>query len=455
MIQDSRKTDPEGRPLGAVIRHGDLEFISDTSAAVLQDSPRGGRTILWATMAFFAIALLWAWWAELDVVTRGAGKVIPSRQIQVIQNLEGGIVSDIQVREGQVVEPGQVLLLIDDTRFASSFREARVNLFALKAKAARLRAEAEGQPFEAPAEATKERPDIVAQELELYNARQQELQVNLGILNQQVAQRRQELAELGAKKGQLQRSYWLVAKELNMTRPLVKEGAISEVEVLRLERQANDFRGDLEATKLAIPRAESRYAEAKRKAEEAEISFRNEARAEFNQIKSELDRISESSTALEDRVKRTRVRSPVRGTVNKVNVTTVGGVIQPGMDLIEIVPLEDTLLVEAQVRPADIAFLRPGLKAIVKFSAYDYAIYGGLDAKLEHISADTITDEEGNAFYLVRVRTDQSYLGSEAKPLPIIPGMTATVDILTGKKTVLEYLLKPVLRARERALRER
>jgi membrane fusion protein, adhesin transport system len=440
---------------GKVARPDDLEHMSDTSAAILLETPRGARVVIWIAVLFLGSALAWASWAELDEVTRGAGKVIPTRQVQVVQNLEGGILADILATEGEVVERGQVLLRIDDTRFSASFREGRLHYLALQAKAARLTAEANGTGFQAPPELEDEQTDVLERELKLFQSRQLEIETNLLILRQQSAQRRQEVAELKSRRSHLVTSHRLVLQELQMTRPLVKDGAISEVEVLRLERQENELRGELESTDLAIQRAQSRLEEAESKLEEVELHFRNRARVELNEVMAELRKMSESQVALEDRVLRTLVRSPVRGTVKQVLVRTVGGVIQPGMDLVEIVPLEDSLLVEARIRPADIAFLRPGQKAIVKFSAYDFAIYGGLDAEVVHISADTIMDDRDEANYLVRVRTDRSYLGPESEPLPIIVGMLAEVDILTGKKTVLEYLLKPVLRATDRALRER
>lgn len=434
----------------------DLEFISETNAAILQQTPAGGRLILWGTVLFIAIALLWAGNAKLDEITRGVGKVIPSRQMQIVQNLEGGILAEMLIKEGDIVAKDQIILRIDDTRFSSSLREGSGNYLALKAKAARLKAEADNTEFVMPEDVTQKQPQIAEQEIALFRSRQQELQSNIGILKQQVSQRNQELAELRARRDQLSRGYKLTAQELTMTKPLVAEGAISEVEVLRLERQVNEVRGELSATELAIPRVKSTYDEAVRKIEEIELVFRNKARGEYNETAVEVAKLSESNFAMEDRVSRTAVRSPVRGTVNRLLMNTVGGVIQPGMDLVEIVPLDDSLLVEARVRPADIGFIHPGQKAIVKFSAYDFGIYGGLEANVDHISADTILDEEKDeSYYLVRVRTQQSYLGTKAKPLPIIPGMLADTDILTGKKTVLHYLLKPVLKAKERALTER
>jgi adhesin transport system membrane fusion protein len=439
----------------AKIYGDDAPFMTDTNAAVLIGASRTSHFILLGTAAFFLIALIWAAFAELDEVTRGEGKVIPSNKMQVIQNLEGGIVSEILVEEGEIVEKGQPLLRLDDIRFSSSYRESRSKYLSLLAKAARLEAEAGNQPLQMPDSLREEDNDLVDNELALYESRKAELESNLSILKQQESQTKQEMAELEARKNKLARSYALVREELAMSEPLAKEGAISDVEILRLKRSVNDLRGEMDAARLAIPRLQAAHEEVRNKIKDLGISFRTEARAELNDVEVELSAVKESLKSQEDRVSRTLVRSPVKGAVNQIMVTTIGGVIQPGMDLMEIVPLEGTLLVEAHVRPADIAFLRPDQNAKVKLTAYDYAIYGGLEAKLEHISADTITDEDGESYYLIRVRTERSFLGSEENPLEIIPGMTATVDILTGEKTVLDYLLKPVLRARERALRER
>ena len=435
---------------------GDVEFMNDTTAAVLSQTPKGGRMILWMVFLFVLFALLWASWAELDEVTKGAGKVIPSSQIQIIQNLEGGILSELLVTEGQAVEKGQVLLQIDDTRFSSSLRETQLQFWALQAKAARLQAETANEAFIVPEDVLQQHPDLVEQERTLFESRQKQLATNRSILLKQAEQMRQEIAELKAKQSQLKRSLSLLRKELRLSKPLVDAGAISEVEILRLEREVNELRGELESTTLALPRAKSRLGEAEQKVSEIEIRFRNEAHTELNEVRAELSQLQETSVALEDRVKRTAVRSPVKGTVKQVLVNTVGGVIQPGMELIEIVPLEDSLLIEAKVGPKDIAFLHPDQKAIVKLTAYDFSIYGALEGKVEHISADTIKEErEDESYYLVRVRTEKTYIGTQESALPIIPGMQAEVDILTGKKTVMEYLLKPVLRAKGRALRER
>jgi adhesin transport system membrane fusion protein len=435
---------------------GDGDFMDDKTAALLIQTPRGGRTILWTAFLVVVASITWAAWAELDEVTRGTGKVIPSSQVQVIQNLEGGILSALYVQDGDAVEQGQVLLQIDDTRFSSSLRETQLQFWALKAKAARLQAESSGSAFETPSGLLERYPKLVDQEQGLFNSRQKELQTNRSILSKQVEQIRQEIKGLEVKSARLKRNLSLVNKELSLSKPLLKAGAISEVEILKLEREVSELEGEREATRLTIPRMKSRLEEAKQKIAEIAIRFRNEAYAELNEVSAELSKLEETSVALKDRVTRTAVRSPVKGTVKQVKVTTLGGVIQPGMELMEIVPMDDSLLVEAKVGPKDIAFLHPGQSAIVKLTAYDFAIYGALKGKVELISADTIKEEhEEESYYLVRVRTDKTDLGTQDKALPIIPGMQAEVDILTGKKSVLEYLFKPLLRAKGRALRER
>ncbi|MBS0287644.1 MAG: HlyD family type I secretion periplasmic adaptor subunit [Proteobacteria bacterium] len=439
------------------IKEVDIEFMTDSSAATLEGVPVRYHIILVASMAFLFIALIWASFATLDVVTVGQGKVIPSSNMQVIQNLEGGIVKDIRVKIGDVVEKDQVLMIIDDTRFVSSLKENETQMAALKAKLIRLGAETNGEELKFPSELEQQYPQYVNAEKNLYESRKKELQVKLNILKDEAEQKKQELMGARQKKDQLQRSLDLVKKELNLTKPLISQGAVSEVEVLRLERTVNDLSGDLEQTDLSIPKLEANLAGAQKKIEELLISFKTEALSDTNTAKAEFNKLNETNLAAADRVRRTIVRSPVQGTINEVKVTTIGGIVQPGQDLIKIVPLNDTLLIEANIRPADIGFLRPGLPATVKISAYDFSIYGGLKAIVEHISADTITDEKGNPFYQIRVRTtERSYLiGKHGERLQIIPGMSATVDILTGQKTVLEYLLKPIIKAKKNAMRER
>lgn len=430
----------------------DLDWVSDAEWARLQQEPIRARAVLQAIGAILIGLLVWAALAEVDEMTLGTGKVIPSRQLQVIQSLDGGIVSEILVREGQIVERGQLLLKIDETRFVSSLRENRAEYLSLLAKAARLSALSDGKPFALPAEVQREFPQVAVQELGLYNARRMELEAQVGIARQQLVQRNQELVEVRSRRDSAEQGLSLTQRELDATKPLLGSGAVSEVEIIRLERDVNRYRGERDQAAAQINRIHASVAEATRKIEEVELNFRNEARVQLADVSARINALSESSTALTDRVKHSSVKSPVKGTVKRLLFNTVGGVVQPGNPIVEIVPLEDTLLLEANIQPKDIAFLRPGQEAIVRFTAYDFAVYGGLDAVVEHIGADTITDEKGNAFYICRVRTLKPSLGEN---LPIMPGMVAEVDIRTGKKTVLSYILKPVLRAKTHALTER
>ncbi|MCL5060563.1 MAG: HlyD family type I secretion periplasmic adaptor subunit [Candidatus Thermoplasmatota archaeon] len=306
-------------------------------------------------------------------------------------------------------------------------------------------------PFRLPAEVVQEDPRLVEEERSMYDARRRELETQIGIARQQLAQRQQELVEVRSRREQAAQAYDLTTRELTMTRPLAASGAVSDVELLRLERDVSRYRGERDQASAQIMRLQSAIAEASRKVQEQEISFRNEMRNELAETMAKLNSLSEGSTALSDRVEQASVKSPVKGTVKRLLVTTVGGVLQPGKEIVEIVPTDDALLLETRISPKDIAFLWPGQKATVRFTAYDFAIYGGLEAVIDQIAADTVTDEDGNAFYLVRVRTLKSSLG---KDMPILPGMVAEVDIMTGRKSVLAYLLKPVIRAKTHAFTE-
>jgi adhesin transport system membrane fusion protein len=319
-----------------------------------------------------------------------------------------------------------------------------------------LSAQVDDRPLNIPDDVLKAAPSQAANERSLYESRRQQLKDEVGGLQEQLVQRQQELREFTSKQGQYRSQLSLQRQEINMSEPLVAQGAVSPVEVLRLKRAEMETRGQLDATTLAIPRAESAIKEVQRKIDETRGKFRSEALTQLNEARTELNKAESTGRALEDRVSRTLVTSPVRGIVKQLLVNTVGGVIQPGSDMVEIVPLNDTLLVEAKIRPQDIAFLHPGQEAVVKFTAYDYTIYGGLKAKLERIGADTITDEDKKTtYYMITLRTDRSHLGTDEKPLLIIPGMVASVDIITGKKSILSYLLKPIIKARAEALHER
>tara|TARA_R110000850_G_scaffold3506_5_gene16853 strand:- start:2787 stop:4022 length:1236 start_codon:yes stop_codon:yes gene_type:complete len=399
----------------APVRADDLEYVKSARAAIRGDRLAGANVLLFTIMGVVAAFVIWAARADIDEVTKGDGKVIPSSSIQTIQNLEGGIVAEILVTEGTQVKKNEVILRIDDTLSASSYRENLSRSQALEASMARFEAEAnEFSDPEFPDSLWENRPDLVKREEALFKKRKQEFD------EQRVV---------------LQRSFMLASDELTMTVPLVQRGIVSRVEQFRLEREVNELEG---------------------KHKELIRGSQRDALEHYNEIKSQFEELHEVLQGREDRVMRTLVRSPVEGTVNKLYMNTIGGVVQPGEPIVDIVPNDNTLLVEAKVRPSDIAFLRPGQEATLKFSAYDYSIYGGLKGIVEHISADTIEDEvDKQHYYMIKVRNAVGKMMKDGDVLPIIPGMVAEVDVLTGRRTVLQYLLKPFHRMRFNALRER
>lgn len=432
----------------------DLAYINSVNEAILEKTPRGASLLLWVMALFIIAAIAWAYWAELDELVRGQGEIIPSRQLQIVQNLEGGIVSEILVREGDLVEEGQVLMRIEDKRFSSSVKENQLRYYELMAKAARLQAEAEGTGYKAPAGLPPEYSMLADQERSLLDSRLQELEANQVVLTKQLNQRQQELVEAQSRLEQVRRSYDLLLQELNITEPLLKEGVISEVEYLRLRRQVNDLRGERTSIELSLPRIGSAIDEIASKQSEMVLQFRNLARKELNEVLAEATRMTELLSGMQDRIRRTEVTAPLKGTVKELSINTIDGVVRPGDQLLTLVPWEDKLLIEAHIRPSDIGRLRVGQEANIKVSAYDYSIYGGMNATLTFISPSTFLNDRKEAYYLVRLETESPYLDAEHEKLPLIAGMTVSVDIMTGKKTLLNYLLKPIIKAKTIALTE-
>lgn len=412
----------------------DFAFANDIRSAALLRTPRTSRMLLWTSCALLATFLIWAHFAVLDEVKRGSGRVVPSRQMQVVQSLEGGIVGDILIREGDIVQQGQSLMRIDDTKFASEFGEIRERRAAMAARAARLEAEARGRSeITFPDDLDKMVPAAVATEASVFKMRGQKVAQDIDVLNQQVTR--------------LTGSLKLLEREQTLTRRLYEQKVVPEIEMLRLDRQATEMKGQL--------------AEAQSKIANITASFRSQADEDLAKSRGDLAVLDENIKSAQDRVRRTDLKAPVHGIVNKLNVSTIGAVVAPGANLMDIVPLDDTLLVESRIRPQDIAFIRPDQDAVVKISAYDSSVYGSLKGKVERISADTIVDDKAEkterqeTFYRVMVRTDKNHLGSEQHPLPIIPGMVTTVEVLTGEKSVLDYIVKPARLLRDEALRER
>lgn len=433
----------------------DLEFMSELEAATNLKPSTASQVFLWSVIGFFIWAFVWAAFSEVDERVRGAGAVMPSGDIQVVQSLEGGILTDILVGEGDTVKKDQVLLRIDDIQFASEGRGIEAQMTGLQVKQARLKAEASGQPFSLDPSIAKKYPDIAANEEKLYNSRQGELKNALGIIEDEVRGAEANLSEVKASIGKLARSKELLQKELNITRKLVEKKAQPEIELLRLERELNEISGNLSTAYQSQQSLEAKLSGARKKEEEKRGGLRSEALGELNEVESKIAAISQSLKSVEDKVRRTELKSPVDGIVHKLHVKTVGGVIEPAKKLVEIVPGDDDLMIRSKISPTDIAFLKPGQEVRVSVTAYDPQIYGTLDGKLERIGADTIEDNQGNVFFEIDVRTNKNHLGTDDHPLPIAPGMVSETEVIVGSRTILTYLMKPVLRAKDRAFTEK
>lgn len=442
------------RPFFTAFQSNARQWQADADLAIEQQSLLRARSLLYGIALTLFILIIWAAFAQVDEVTRGEGKVIPSRQLQVIQSVDGGIIAEVFVEEGAQVRKNDLLVRIDPTRFVASFQESSVKAFALAAKVKRLQALLSNQPLELDFSqvTTVMQEQVLHQELNYYQASLNELESRLAVAREQRVQRQQELNEAQARLSAAEKAYKLSTQELRVTQPLLLSGAVSEIEVLRLRRDQAATDGERQQAAARVKQAKASIQEAESKLLEVVSTTHNNWQAELSEASSQFNSLEKNIAGLADKVKLSEIRSPVNGTVQRVLLNTLGGVVQPGNAVVEIVPSDDRLLVEAKIAPKDIAFLRPGLPATIKLHAYDFAIYGGLSATLEHISADTITDEKDNTFYLVRAVTNDT---QAAQDFLVIPGMTTQLDIMTGKKSILSYLLKPLLRAKANALSER
>ncbi len=418
--------------------------------------PLSKHFLLMAICSFVVIFILWANFAALDEVTRGDGKVIPSSEIQAMQTLDAGIVKEFMVKEGERVKAGQVLVRLDAIQAESDFGANESRYLGLLASITRLSAEAEGlSTVEFPPEVMKDAPRSVTEELNAFMANRRSMQGQIAVLEQQMRQREQEVRELNTRIGDTRGVIALQREEANVIRPLVEKGSAPKIELLQLDRGIKEKQAELNGYTSSLPRAQSAIAEAKARINEIESNAKAQAQAELGSKMLEMNEIKQRLSALEQRKGLTDLKSPVNGTVQEITVNTVGGVVRPGEDFIKIVPEDDQLIIEAKVRPSDRAFIFPGQKAVIKLTAYDFSIYGGLDGELVQISADTIEDQEGNSFYRVKLRTYETELKRKGEILPITVGMVASVDILTGKKTVMQYLLKPFVKTLDNAFSER
>jgi len=410
---------------------------------------------LMAVLAFFICAIFWAKQSELEEVTRGEGRVVPFGKIQIVQSLEGGIVDAIHVSVGDRVEKGQLLLNIDDTSFTASVGEIDARQKALTGKIARLKAEFEGRSQISFPETLRETsPGIIASETRLFRLRRNSLYDELGVLRARKEQREQEYAELRSAEGNISQGLGLAQDEFQLNQRA--SDLVPESEMIRMRRETSRLEGELSANKTNQVRAEAAVREAKGLIAKEQTAYREKAQAELTEAQADLSVILAGSQAADDRVDRAGLKAPVDGIINTIHVNTLGGVVQPGSDLIEIVPYSGTIQIEARIKPQDIAFLSPNQLARVKITAYDYSIYGGLEGFVERIGADSLTDEvSGEAYFPIDIVADARDFKDEDKLLSVSPGMVASVDIVTGKKSILQYILKPINKARYEALRER
>jgi adhesin transport system membrane fusion protein len=442
----------------------DIDFVDTLHA---QKNARLNKNIVlffFTIIAFFVIAFIWAYFSQIDELTRGEGKVIPSEKIKTIQSLDGGIVSNILVKEGSLVSKGQALMKIDTTRFKASLDENKQTFYHLLVTKVRLQAESDININEPIPELSYEEylensvGQFIKSDKRLFHSRYDELVTTSNIFKNQKRQKEQELAELKSKEKQLEKRYKLVFEEANTIAKMVEKGSRSKVDLIKLKKELNKIEGDLATTRLQIPKAEYSIEEVSSRILEKERIFKAEAYNELQKVNTELKKYESKIVAEKDKLDRTILTSPVDGIIKQIYINTVGGVVRSGTDLIEIVPNSDILLVEAKIDPKDIAFINPKQKVIVKITAYDFSIYGSLEGKVVEISADSMVDEndrDKKSYYKVTVQTDKNYLEREGEKLPIIPGMITSVDIITGKKSILDYILKPILKTKDSALHER
>ncbi len=433
----------------------DTEFMDELEAAVRLRPSVTSNLMLISVSALVFILLVWAIFSKIDEMTHGEGQVVPTSEIQIVQSLEGGVLKELLVHEGEMVKKGQILMKISDVASASEERGGEARKESLLAKKARLEAEANSTPFTLPKDLAEKNPDIARNEQELYKSRQRELENAKSILNNRIESAQSQMSEVSAKISRLSESKKLVQQELNITSKMVEQRAVPKLDEIRLSRELNDISGQMNEAAQERAGLDAELRAAQKEREDQDSKFRSQALGELNDIQTQLSQISESLNAIGDRVDRSELRSPVDGVVNKVTLKTIGGVVEPAMKLLEIVPLDDELKIIARVAPSEIAFLRPGQPVKVKISAYDPQRYGSLDGELVRLGANSVTDSKGNIFFEIEVRTKQNHLGTADKPLPITPGMVAQTEIITGDRSILEYLMKPVLRAKDRALTER
>tara|TARA_B100001063_G_scaffold215853_1_gene217085 strand:+ start:52 stop:1362 length:1311 start_codon:yes stop_codon:yes gene_type:complete len=427
----------------------DYDYINSVSQALVEKTPNSTKVILYTILLLVISFFAWAYLAKIDQLVRGESKVVPYGQNQIVQNFEGGVITEILVEEGDLVKKGDILLKLKNKQYSSTYEKNILEIEALKARKNRLYAEANGKDF-----IFEKNNDIYQKEYDLYKSDLSQLDSKLRVFDEQISQKEKEKNEIRSRIRHLEQSFNLIIQEQKVMEPLVKRGIVSKVEYLKLLREANTIKDELESVRLSLNRVSSSVKEYTNRYKEAKSEFQNNAHKEYNEVISKIEQSLKQNQGLEDQVNRTLVVSPVTGYIKKMHVNTIGGSVQAAMDLVEIVPKDNNLLIEAKIKPEDIAFLHPKQKVTLKFTAYDFTIYGSLDGEIDKISPDSVTDKENNTYYLVYVKTSKNYLGTDEKPLEIMPGMRGSADIKTGQKTVMSYLLKPLIKTKQYALTE-
>lgn len=416
----------------------------------------GWRRAGWLIAIAVAGIVVWANFAELEEVAVASGEVVPQGQVKTIQHLEGGIISELFVTEGATVRANDRLLQLDQGLIGSTREEVQIELDGLRLVRARLDAESRDAPLAFPAEEAARRPDIVAAETQTHDGQKRELNSTIAVLNEQTLQRELELRQFNSQLKSAKNQLALAKEKFAMSADLLADGLTPRLDHVQLEQEVGALEGDIESLKSSIPRASATIAEAKARIREETLRFRRRALEELSNIERKIAQVQESLSRATNQVVRTEIRSPIDGVVQSVRHHTIGGVVRPGEPLMEIVPTQEKLVVEARLNPTDIGYVRVGQETIVKVSTYDFSRYGGLEGNVVSISPDSHIDPQtGQAFFKVVAETDRNYLGAQPGDLPISPGMEATLDIHTGTKSVIQYLVKPVIKVSGEAFRER
>lgn len=437
------------------LNENDYDYMKSLSAAVVFHH---SKKLHWVVIAFLVTIfsfLIWSSFAEIDEIARGSGKVVPSGQNQIVQHLEGGIVQEILVKEGDFVNKDQVLIRVSNEKSTSTVASNELKSYYYKAQIKRLEAELKREPFVYEITDNQQLNEFLNNENEFYLTNTKQLESKVNILKEQIKQKENELKDAQQTIEHMKFSVGAISKEVQMTKPMVERGIRSQVDFLKLQREESDAKNKLQSVILSVDKINSEIIELNKKIDETYGVYDTQIREKLNETYTQLKDVEANNVASVDQVTRNTVISPSNGIVQKLHVNTIGGAIKPSSDLLEIVPTDHKLIVEVKILPKDIAFIYQGQKAIVKFSAFDFSIYGGLDGHVINISPDTITEKDEKTFYIVRIETEKNYIGKEENSKHIIPGMIADVDIMTGKKTVLDYILKPILKTKTYTMTER